>query len=118
MIATEIFVYHMDPICLSQSPSRKTHTEICGMAEQLAQKYTHGLRCDGYGIYVVFWFGADRKYMKVVPPEGGIPQKPSELKDRLHQRLTPDLRRRIHLVVIDVAPQIDSYPSKRREFYR
>ncbi len=74
-----------------------------GITEQLVPKYTRDPKSDGYGIYLVFWFGADRKYMRVVSPDGDTPEEPNELKFLLERRLDPELRKRIHVVVIDVA---------------
>ncbi len=72
-----------------------------GITEQLVPKYTRDPKSDGYGIYLVFWFGAE--YMKVVSPDGGIPQEPTELKDLLEKQLDPEITKRIHVVIIDVA---------------
>jgi len=88
------------PIVIKKNSHRDLWRAIM---EGLVQNYTRDLKSDGYGIYVVFWFGADRKYMKVVPPEGGTPKNPSELKDLLVKRLTLELRKRIQVVVIDVS---------------
>ncbi|MCY3629534.1 MAG: hypothetical protein OXG94_05910, partial [Bacteroidetes bacterium] len=53
-------------------------------------------QADGYGIYLVFWFGT--KYIK-----GGTPNDPKELKSLLEKKLDPTLRKKIHVVVIDVS---------------
>ena len=73
-----------------------------GISEQLVPKYTRDPKSHGYGIYLVFWFGAD--YMKIGSPDGGIPEEAIELKDALEKRLDPELRKRIHVVIIDVVP--------------
>lgn len=84
---------------------KNSHRDLWrAIVEQLVQKYTRDPKSDGYGIYLVFWFGADRKYMRVVPPEGGTPKKPSKLRELLEKRLDPELRGRIHVAVVDVAP--------------
>ncbi len=69
--------------------------------EKLAINYSGSLKSEGYGIYVVLWFGA--KYMRIVAPQGGLPQVPHELKNALVENLDIDLIRRIHIVVIDVS---------------
>ena len=42
--------------------------------------------------------------MRVVSPDGGIPQEPLELKKLLERQLDAELRNRIHIVIIDVSP--------------
>ena len=74
-----------------------------GITTQLVPKYTRDPKSDGYGIYLVFWFGAEKKYMRVVSPDGGIPQEPLELKKLLERQLDAELRNRIHIVIIDVS---------------
>ncbi len=69
-----------------------------GITEQLVPKYMRDPKSDGYGIYLVFWFGAE--HTKVVPP---VPQDPTELKDLLEKQLDPELSKRIHVIIIDVA---------------
>lgn len=84
-----------------------------GISEQLVPKYTGDPKSHGYGIYLVFWFGAD--YMKIGAPDGGIPEEVIELKDSLEKRVDPKLRKRIHVVIIDVAPSgrfAENQPSK------
>ncbi|MDE2825809.1 MAG: hypothetical protein OXL40_00690 [Bacteroidota bacterium] len=77
---------------------RSHHPDIWrGISEQLVPKYTRDPEADGYGIYLVFWFGI--KYMK-----GGIPNEPQELKNLLEKQHDPSLRKKIHIVVIDVSP--------------
>ncbi len=81
---------------------KNSHIDLWrGITEQLVPKYTRDPKSDGYGIYLVFWFGADS--MRVVSPDGDIPQEPTELKDLLKKRLDPELSKRIHVVIIDVA---------------
>ena len=70
--------------------------------EQLIPKYTRAPESEGYGIYLVFWFGRD--HMKVVPPSGHLPRTPAELRERLEEQLTPEQRAQIGVVVIDVSP--------------
>ena len=77
---------------------RSHHPDIWrGISEQLVPRYTRDPEADGYGIYLVFWFGT--KYMK-----GGIPNEPQELKNLLEKQLDPPLRKKIYIVVIDVSP--------------
>ena len=77
---------------------RSHHPDIWrGISEQLVPKYTRDPEADGYGIYLVFWFGT--KYMK-----GGVPNDPQKLKNLLEKQLDPTLKNKIHIVVIDVSP--------------
>jgi len=81
---------------------KNSHIDLWrGITEQLVPKYTRDPKSDGYGIYLVFWFGTE--YVKVVSPEGCIPQEPTELKDLLEKRLDPEISKRIQIVIIDVA---------------
>ena len=67
---------------------------------QLIAQYTRDPDTNGYGIYLVFWFGAD---LTQPPPSGTRPACPDELQDRLEGALTEDQRRKISVVVIDVS---------------
>ena len=66
-----------------------------GISEQLVTKYTRDPKADGYGIYLVFWFGA--KYM------GATLNDPKELENLLKERLDPALRKKVYIIVIDVS---------------
>lgn len=70
------------------------------MHEQLIAKYTRDPGADGYGIYLVFWFGG--KGMPL-PADGEKPRSATELEDRLRQRLSPTERHCIKVCVIDCA---------------
>ncbi len=72
-----------------------------GISEQLVPKYTRDPKANGYGIYVVLWFGAN--YMQRVSPLGGLPQDPQELKELLKKNIDPAVRNLIHVIVIDVS---------------
>ena len=77
---------------------KNSHRKIWhGISEQLVPKYMRDPEADGYGIYLVFWFGT--KYMK-----GGALNDPQELKNLLEKQLDPTLKNKIHIVVIDVSP--------------
>ncbi|MDE0342051.1 MAG: hypothetical protein OXK82_02565 [Deltaproteobacteria bacterium] len=69
---------------------------------QLIAKYTRDPEVDGYGIYLVFWFGRDRCKR---PPTGPTPETPEALQDRLlaTANLSPEERRKISVIVIDVS---------------
>ena len=67
---------------------------------QLIKLYTSAPDTDGYGIYLVFWFGKDRTQP---PPSGTRPANPEELKNRLEATLSPDEARKISVCVVDVS---------------
>ena len=67
---------------------------------QLIAQYTIDPNTDGYGIYLVFWFGKDRTQP---PPSGTRPTNAEELKKRLEATLSPDEARKISVCVIDVS---------------
>ena len=72
-----------------------------GIHEQLIPKYTLEPASGGYGIYVVFWFGAD---CQVARPDGERPESPQALEKLLRQSLVEDHYRKIHICVMDVQP--------------
>ena len=70
--------------------------------DQLIAKYTRDPGCDGYGIYLVFWFGRDRCQR---PPIGPAPETTDALREQLLAAadLSPEERRKISVCVIDVS---------------
>lgn len=73
--------------------------------EQLIAKYIRDPGTDGYGIYLVFWFGERKNEKKIRPsPDGGKqPRSAQELENRLRQTLSPEESHRIQVCVIDCA---------------
>lgn len=69
--------------------------------EQLIAQYVRDPGTDGYGIYLVFWFGG--KGMRP-PPDGKKPRSAEELEDRLRGTLKLEEKHRIFICVIDCAP--------------
>ena len=67
---------------------------------QLIEHYTRDPATDGYGIYLVFWFGPRLTQRS---PSGRRPANPKELRERLEETLTEDERRKISIKVIDVS---------------
>ena len=66
---------------------------------QLIPKYASDPATSGYGVYVVFWFGAE----KTIPTlDDSRPATPSELRQRLEAGLTDEEARKIYVVVLDV----------------
>ena len=66
---------------------------------QLVAKYTLDPATGGYGIYLVFWFGAELQRKRA---DGARPTGPEELEDLLRDSLSEDSARRILIRVIDV----------------
>ena len=82
---------------------RSCHREWCSAVKtQLIANYTGGPGTDGYGIYLVFWFG-EAKGCSPAPASGRTPKSPDELRDMLLVTLTSSERRKIHVCVIDVS---------------
>ncbi len=69
---------------------------------QLIAKYTPDPGTDGFGIYLVFWFG-DHKDCRPVPASGRKPKSPDELQQALLDSLSDRERRKISVSVIDVS---------------
>ena len=73
------------------------------LRNQLIERYTNRApETDGYGIYLVFWFGRD--YTQA-PPSGKRPRSAAELEERLKEEamLSPEESRKISVCVIDVS---------------
>ena len=73
------------------------------LRSQLIEQYTNRApETDGYGIYLVFWFG--KKYTQA-PPSGKRPGSAVELEERLKKEamLSPEESRKISVRVIDVS---------------
>ena len=66
---------------------------------QLITKYTRDPKTDGFGIYLVFWFG--RKHTQR-EPSGARPADAQDLKRRLESRLSREESLKISVCVIDV----------------
>lgn len=71
------------------------------LRRQLIEGYACDPATNGYGIYLVFWFG--EKYTPQ-PPTGTRPVSAEELRERLKSTLSADEARKISVVVIDVTP--------------
>ena len=85
------------PVEIKKSNHRGLWTSI---RDQLVEKYTRDPGCDGYGVYVVLWFGSDG----VVPsPAGKRPSSAEALKEALVRSLGASERLKLSIVVIDVS---------------
>jgi hypothetical protein len=69
--------------------------------KQLIEQYTIEPNTAGFGIYLVLWFGVQRR---PPPTDGGKQaQSPEELRQRLEGLLSPELQQRIAVRVLDVS---------------
>lgn len=76
------------------------------MRSQLIAQYTNDPDTDGYGIYLVFWFGEMDGHRTPPPPAGKRPVNAKELKKRLEDTLSADEARKISVCVIDVSSKL------------
>ncbi len=70
-----------------------------GIQNQLINQYINS-RSDGYGIYLVLWFGG--KDQKPAGDGGKKPSSPDELRERLQNHVPKDKQSQIHVVVLDL----------------
>ena len=69
---------------------------------QLIAKYTRDPGAEGYGIYLVLWFG-NTDHCRPTPSAGPLPKNASELNQQLSDTLTVDEKLKISICVIDVS---------------
>ncbi|MCY4158818.1 MAG: hypothetical protein OXF48_04345 [Bacteroidetes bacterium] len=99
----DIRVSYGSSLAIPIEVKKSSHHNIWrGITHQLVPKYTRDPKADGFGIYLVFWFGA--QHMNIAPPSGRIPKSPQELKHLLENQIPPELEHMISVVVIDVNP--------------
>ncbi len=85
---------------------KNNHRELwSSIRNQLIRKYSREPTTNGYGIYVVLWFGKDITQM---PPDGKRPETPSDLSERLQRTLSEEEARKISVCVIDVSKEQSS----------
>ena len=78
------------------------------LREQLMARYARDPATDGYGIYVVLWFGEVDGYCTPPPPSGVRPRSPDALRRCLQDTLTREEARKISVCVVDLsAPAAD-----------
>ena len=76
------------------------------LRDQLIAQYTRDPATDGYGIYLVLWFGEVDRHRTPPPPSGVRPDSPEALKARLEEALTPEAARKISVCVLDVSAPV------------
>ena len=80
---------------------KNNHRELwSAMHRQLIRQYVRDPATDGYGIYLVIWFGEEDTQAAL---SGRLPDSPEELQERLTATLSPDEARKITVCVIDVS---------------
>ena len=81
---------------------RSDHAELwTAVSEQLVPRYTLDPGSQGYGVYLVLWFGTDR--VKAPPRPLSKPTSASELEQMLTDRLSETEQPLIKICVVDVA---------------
>jgi len=85
------------PIELKPSWNRKLWSAA---REQLMQRYATAYRSNGYGIYLVLWFGVE--HQTPATDGGKRPRTPDDLSDRLSALLSIEERQRITVKVLDL----------------
>lgn len=90
------------PIEIKREDNRSLWTNL---RTQLIDQYS---KLEGYGIYLVFWFGGTA--IPKANDGGRKPTSPEELRTRLENQLSPEEQKRIHVRVLDV-----SWPNAARK---
>ena len=88
---------------------KNSHRELwSALHTQLIATYTNDPDTDGYGLYLVLWFGADQTTRC---SDGTLPATPKEVENLLRDHLTPDEARKISVIVMDVTKPGDRQES-------
>ena len=87
---------------------RDYHTDVwVSIQTQLERLYTRDPDASGFGIYLVFWFGASRGSTLPKPPAPYERPKTAEEMQNILQALVADNQReKIGVVVLDVSGEI------------
>lgn len=85
---------------------RDTHDDLWYACEnQLDRLYTRDPEAEGYGIYIVFWFGDKRNGPLPKPPRGiRKPLTSKDLQNSLQSLINPEHLYRLRVFVLDVSP--------------
>ncbi len=94
---------------------RDTNEDLWTACEdQLERLYTRDPEAEGYGIYIVFWFGEKRMGSVPKPPSGfARPTSAEELESVLNKIIPSDKRHCLEAVVLDVSPP--AQPNRRKK---
>lgn len=104
----DISATYSDQLKILIEVKRHYHTEVWTAAEHQLQKlYTPDPQSDGYGIYLVFWFGDKCNTSMPLPPlSTKRPGSATEMALLLNNALGPEARPRIKCFVIDVSGDV------------
>jgi hypothetical protein len=94
---------------------RHFHEDIWNAASTQLQGYTADPGADGFGIYLVFWFGNDANPTPARPGGGLGPISAIELEAMLVSDLAPELRARTDVLVFDVSDPAAAGVKKPRQ---
>lgn len=85
---------------------RDIHDDLWEACEsQLDRLYTRDPEACGYGVYVIFWFGEQRKGSITSPPNRmPHPTSSEEMEVMLRELIPPEKRNRLQVIVFDVSP--------------
>ncbi len=87
---------------------RDFHSDVwTATEEQLERFYVHDPDANGFGVYVVFWFGERRPTDIPAPPGGQArPTSPEAMERMLRELLPADRKERIAVLIVDVSGSI------------
>lgn len=98
----DITLSYRSQLRLPVEVKRESHRDLwTALRKQLITRYTVGSGAEGYGIYVVLWFGG--AMIPPAPDGGKRPRSPDELRARLEAQLDNEERKRISVRVVDVS---------------
>lgn len=104
----DISATYFDQLKILIEVKRHYHSDVWTAAENQLQKlYTPDPQSDGYGIYLVFWFGDNCNTSMPLPPsQKNRPGSAGEMALLLNKALGPEARPRIKCFVIDVSGDV------------
>ena len=82
---------------------RHFHQEVWLAASSQLQEYATAAGADGYGIFLVFWFGSDYKPTPALPDNSTKPNSAELMEAMLIAGLPEKLRRFTEIIVFDVS---------------
>jgi hypothetical protein len=95
---------------------RHFHEDVRIAASTQLQGYTADPGADGYGIYLVFWFGNDAGPTASRPDGGTGPRSAIEMETMLIADLPAELKQTTDVVVFDVSdPRADGLTKPRQK---
>jgi hypothetical protein len=95
---------------------RDYHSDVWTAAEeQLERFYAHDPDANGFGVYVVFWFGDKRPApIPALPGGKSRPQSPVEMEQMLRELMPLERRERIAVRVVDVSGMLPAIAKPKR----